>query len=62
VCYANCDQSTAQPVLDVADFACFLNQFAAGHCYANCDGSTNAPTLTVGDFGCFINRFATGCP
>ena len=29
-CYANCDNSTAAPVLNVLDFACFLNKFAAG--------------------------------
>jgi outer membrane protein assembly factor BamB len=29
-CYANCDGSTAQPVLNVADFTCFLQKFAAG--------------------------------
>jgi hypothetical protein len=29
-CYANCDGSTTAPALTVADFACFLNSFAAG--------------------------------
>ena len=29
-CYPNCDQSTAAPVLNVNDFTCFLNAFAAG--------------------------------
>ena len=29
-CYANCDNSTTPPVLNVQDFACFLNLFAAG--------------------------------
>src|SRR5262249_12430591 len=29
-CYANCDASTTPPVLNVADFSCFLNRFAAG--------------------------------
>ncbi len=29
-CYANCDDSTAAPVLNVADFTCFLGRFAAG--------------------------------
>ena len=28
--YANCDGSTAPPVLNVIDFTCFLNRFAAG--------------------------------
>jgi hypothetical protein len=60
-CYANCDGSTAQPLLNVQDFGCFLNRFAAGDSYANCDGSTTPPTLTVQDFGCFLNAFAAGC-
>ena len=29
-CQANCDQSTTPPVLNVLDFSCFLNKFAAG--------------------------------
>ena len=29
-CYANCDESTTAPVLNVLDFSCFLNKFAAG--------------------------------
>jgi hypothetical protein len=28
--YANCDQSTTAPVLNVLDFNCFLNRFSAG--------------------------------
>jgi hypothetical protein len=61
-CYANCDGSTAAPVLNVLDFNCFLNRFAAGEPYANCDGSTAAPVLNVLDFNCFLNRFGAGCP
>ncbi len=61
-CYANCDQSEVCPILNVNDFACFLNRFAAGDPYANCDNSTIAPTLNVLDFGCFLNKFAAGCP
>jgi hypothetical protein len=61
-CYANCDGSTASPVLNVNDFVCFNNRFAAGDSYANCDGSTSAPVLNVNDFVCFNNRFAAGCP
>jgi hypothetical protein len=60
-CYANCDQSTTAPVLNVLDFNCFLNQFAAGEPYANCDGSTTPPTLNVLDFNCFLNQFSAGC-
>jgi hypothetical protein len=70
-CYANCDGSAVQPILNVDDFTCFINSFADAsqlthseqvlH-YANCDASTVAPVLNVDDFICFINRFAAGCP
>jgi len=30
ICYANCDGSTAAPILNVADFSCFLNAYATG--------------------------------
>jgi YVTN family beta-propeller protein len=62
VCYANCDGSTTAPVLNVADFTCFLTKFAAGDVYANCDGSTTPPVLNVADFTCFLTKFAAGCP
>jgi hypothetical protein len=29
-CYANCDGSTTAPVLNVGDFTCFLQKYAAG--------------------------------
>jgi serralysin len=61
-CYANCDASTAAPILNVLDFSCFLNKFAAGDPYANCDSSTAPPVLNVLDFSCFLNKFAAGCP
>ncbi len=61
-CWANCDNSTIAPVLNVLDFSCFLNKFAAGEAYANCDQSTVAPVLNVLDFACFLNKFAAGCP
>jgi probable HAF family extracellular repeat protein len=61
-CYANCDGSTAAPVLNVADFTCFLQRYAAGESYANCDQSTSAPVLNVADFTCFLQRYAAGCP
>jgi hypothetical protein len=60
-CYANCDGSTTPPVLNVADFTCFLTKFAAGDPYANCDGSTTPPVLNVADFTCFLTKFAAGC-
>ncbi len=60
-CYPNCDGSTGVPALNVLDFGCFLNRFAAGDTYANCDGSTTPPVLNVLDFSCFLNSFAAGC-
>ncbi|MBL9030319.1 MAG: hypothetical protein JNM80_01250 [Phycisphaerae bacterium] len=60
-CYANCDGSMTPPVLNVMDFVCFLNRFAAGESYANCDGSTTPPALNISDFVCFLNAFAAGC-
>ncbi|MFN0132605.1 MAG: GC-type dockerin domain-anchored protein [Phycisphaerales bacterium] len=60
-CYADCDGSTSTPALNVVDFICFLNKFAAGDSYANCDGSTTPPVLNVSDFVCFQNSFAAGC-
>jgi hypothetical protein len=60
-CYANCDGSTTAPILNVLDFSCFLNKFAAGDPYANCDNSTTPPVLNVLDFSCFLNKFAAGC-
>jgi hypothetical protein len=62
VCYANCDNSTAQPILNVNDFVCFQQRFAAGDPYANCDGSTAQPNLNINDFVCFQQQFAAGCP
>ncbi|MBL9031003.1 MAG: hypothetical protein JNM80_04765 [Phycisphaerae bacterium] len=60
-CYANCDGSTLVPFLNVNDFTCFLNKFAAGDTAANCDGSTLPPVLNINDFTCFLNAFAAGC-
>jgi hypothetical protein len=62
LCYANCDGSSAQPVLNVNDFVCFQQRFAAGDPYANCDGSSIPPVLNVNDFVCFQQQFAAGCP
>jgi probable HAF family extracellular repeat protein len=61
-CYPNCDNSNAAPVLNVLDFTCFLQRFAAHDSYANCDSSTTLPTLNVLDFTCFLQKFAAGCP
>jgi hypothetical protein len=60
-CYANCDHSTAAPVLNVADFTCYLQRYAAGDLYSNCDSSTVPPLLNVVDFVCFLTRYAAGC-
>jgi hypothetical protein len=60
-CYPNCDNSTIPPILNVQDFACFLNAFASNLPYANCDNSTTPPVLNVQDFSCFLNSFAAGC-
>jgi hypothetical protein len=73
-CYANCDGSTESPILNVADFTCFLDSYASGcgtpitgpggygPCYANCDGSTTPPFLNVADFACFLQKYSMGCP
>jgi hypothetical protein len=61
-CYANCDGSTTAPVLNVVDFTCFLQKYAAVDPYANCDQSTTPPVLNVVDFTCFLQKFAAGCP
>jgi hypothetical protein len=60
-CYANCDQSTASPFLNVNDFVCFSGLYAAGDPRANCDGSTRCAVLNVNDFICFQSKFAAGC-
>ena len=62
ICGANCDNSTVAPVLNVNDFNCFLNLFAAGAAYGNCDNSNMPPILNVSDFVCFMNKYAAGCP
>ena len=61
-CFANCDGSTAAPVLNVGDFTCFLQKYAGQDPYANCDGSTAPPVLNVADFTCFLQKYAAGCP
>ena len=61
-CYANCDFSTIAPMLNVNDFICFQQKYAAGDAAANCDASTTAPVLNVNDFICFQQKYAAGCP
>ncbi len=60
-CFANCDGSSLPPVLNINDFQCFLNKFAAGDSAANCDGSTADPVRNTNDFQCFLNTFSVGC-
>jgi hypothetical protein len=60
-CYANCDNSTGNPLLTANDFQCFVNAYASNSPYANCDGSAGSPTLTANDFLCFLNAYANGC-
>jgi hypothetical protein len=64
-CFPNCDGSlnaSACPTLNVQDFTCFLQRYAAGDQRANCDASATAPTLNVADFTCFLQRYVAGCP
>jgi hypothetical protein len=52
-CYANCDGSTQQPVLNVADFTCFLSKFAEGT-----NPATSCDTPITGHLGigpCYAN-------
>jgi hypothetical protein len=58
-CYANCDQSTACPVLTPNDFMCFLTAYTTAQSYADCDGVGG---LTSGEFLCFWQAYNTGCP
>jgi hypothetical protein len=69
-CYANCDESTTPPAVNVLDFLCFVNAFSNALSlppaaqitdYANCDGSVTEPVLNVKDFSCFLDRYAAGC-
>lgn len=58
-CYANCDNSSASPALNVNDFICFMNKFSRQDPYTDCNGDR---VINVPDFMCFINKFAAGCP
>ncbi len=60
-CYANCEAGGGPQWLNVNDFVCFQNRFAASESYCNCDQSTTPPILNVNDFICFLNAFAAGC-
>jgi hypothetical protein len=58
---ANCDGSTAAPVLNALDFTCFMTKYTTGDTAVNCDGSTVAPVLNAQDFICFQDAFVRGC-
>ncbi len=59
LCYADCD---ATATLDLFDYLCFTDRFAAGDVYAcDCDTSTGPGVCDVFDFICFGNGFAAGC-
>ncbi len=62
-CYPDCDQSTGPGVLDIFDFLCFGNLFAAGDPYAcDCDLTGGPGVCDIFDFLCFGNAFSVGCP
>ena len=62
-CYADCDTTTGRGVLDIFDFLCFGNRFAANDPYAcDCDTSTGPGVCDIFDFLCFGNAFNAGCP
>ncbi len=61
-CYPDCDTSTGRGVLDIFDFLCFGNRYAANDPYAcNCD-FTGPGVCDIFDFLCFGNAFSAGCP
>ena len=70
ICYPDCDGISHPPVLNINDFLCFMNSYAAAlplstfgeqFQYANCDRSSAAPVLSVNDFLCFMNSYAACC-
>ncbi|MEQ9096750.1 MAG: M12 family metallo-peptidase [Phycisphaerales bacterium] len=56
VCAGDCDRSGA---VDLLDFLCFQNAFAAGDARADCTGDG---VLDLFDFLCFQRAFDAGCP
>ncbi|MCA9278289.1 MAG: S8 family serine peptidase [Phycisphaeraceae bacterium] len=54
-CYPDCDGSGS---LNVFDYICFGNAYAANDPYADCDGSGS---FNVFDYICFGNAYAAGC-
>jgi len=53
-----CKVALAQPGLNINDFQCFANRYAAGDQWANLDASTSTPVLNVNDFQTFLNLYA----
>jgi hypothetical protein len=63
LCAADCETSTGVNTLDIFDFLCFQNEFAAGASYAcDCDTTTGIRVCDIFDFLCFQDAFAAGCP
>ncbi len=61
-CWADCDHDSGPGILDIFDFLCFGNLFAAGDPYAcDCDESTGRGVCDIFDFLCFGNAFSQGC-
>ena len=58
-CYADCDFSEGPKRLNVNDFVCFINKYAALDPYANCNVDA---AIDIADFSCFMAKFAQGCP
>ena len=62
-CYADCDRSTGNGVLDIFDYLCFQNSLVNGDPYAcDCDTSTGPGVCDMSDFLCFQKAFMAGCP
>lgn len=55
-CYADCDTSGS---VDIFDYICFGNEYAAMAQYADCDSNG---TWDIFDYICFGNAYSTGCP
>ncbi|MCA9277984.1 MAG: hypothetical protein H6815_04260 [Phycisphaeraceae bacterium] len=54
-CYPDCDRSGS---LNIFDYICFGNAYAAQDAYADCDGSGS---FNIFDYICFGNAYAAGC-
>ncbi len=62
-CYADCDTFSGSGTLDIFDFLCFQNRFAAQDPWAcDCDTGSGFGICDAFDFLCYQNAFAAGCP